>query len=433
MLKILDLRDLDLVNLGELLPRPQLRREEPVDLVRQIIHQVRELGDEALVALTKQYDGVELSKLVVEPSEVIAAYERIDPELRSALHFAFDAIVTLNGDELRRHYSDHSGPSNGHVIHTKFVPVERAGCYVPGGRARYPSSVIMTAGIAKVAGVSEVVVCVPPGADGRVDDATLAACHICSVDVVVAVGGAQAIAAMAYGTTSVPKVDVIVGPGNTYVSLAKREVSGVVGVPSSFAGPSEVVVIADRSTPPLWAAVDVAVQAEHGPEGLAWLITWDLEYAEAVASELNTYVESSPRADQIRSTLEEGGYAVVVSDREAAHRVSNFIAPEHLELLYEDPSRDYHLITAAGAVFAGVTGTAAFGDYVAGPSHVLPTFGTARFASVLSVVDFLKRLHIVEVGEGALGAAAEAGERLARSEGLEAHRYSLELRRSASL
>jgi histidinol dehydrogenase len=244
------------------------------------------------------------------------------------------------------------------------------------------------------------------------------------------VGGAQAIAALAYGTASIPAVDVIVGPGGNRVAQAKREVAstGAVGVPSSFAGPSEVVVVADASTPVEWAAVDVVVQAEHGPDGLAWLVTWDAGVADAVSAAVTRLVEASPRRSQIESTLAEGGYAVLVDGPEEAMAVANAIAPEHLELMTTDPEALLPLVRSAGAVFCGPWAPASVGDYLAGPSHVLPTYGSARFASALRVDDFVKHIHVISLDADALALAGPHVAALARAEGLAAHAHSVRLR-----
>jgi len=310
--------------------------------------------------------------------------------------------------------------------------VDRAGCYVPGGRASYPSTLLMTAVPALVAGVPEVVVCVPPDPDtGQVAPVTLAAAAVAGVTEVYAVGGAQAVAAMAYGTESVAPVDVICGPGNRYVALAKQEVAGAVGVAAAFAGPSEVVVVADASVPPDFAAVDVILQAEHGPDGLAWLITWDDSVADAVSDSVARLTDAAPRKDDIAATLAEGGYAVLVEGPEQAMAVANRIAPEHLELLVEDPEALVPLVRNAGAVFLGPWSPASVGDYLAGPSHVLPTYGSARFSSALTVDDFVKHHHVVRLDGPAFDAVAASTQALAEAEGLDAHAESVRLRRRA--
>jgi histidinol dehydrogenase len=288
----------------------------------------------------------------------------------------------------------------------------------------------MTAIPARVAGVEEVVLCSPPGPDGRVPAGILAAAALAEVDEVHPVGGAQAIGALAYGTESIGKVDVIVGPGNVYVATAKREVGaeGAVGLPAAFAGPSEVVVVADETTPPEYAAIDLVVQAEHGPDGLAWLITWSAHTADAVSEAVARLVAASPRKADLEATLGGGGYAVLVDGPEQAAAVANAIAPEHLELMNASPESLVPLVRNAGAVFCGPYAPASVGDYVAGPSHVLPTFGTARFSSALRVDDFLKWIHVVSLDAEALERVAPDVAALAEAEGLPAHAESVRLR-----
>lgn len=424
MLNRLDLRGAGLDLRGRL-PRPAQAAEGPLAAVKEILAAVRERGDEAVLELTERFDGVRPASLRVAPEAIVAALEGIDPELRTALEVAATGIRDFHQHQV---VGDHTYERDGIVVEGRKVPVDRAGCYVPGGRAIYPSTVLMTAVPAKVAGVPEVVLCVPPDATGAVPQVTLAAAAIAGVDEVYAVGGAQAVGAMAYGTESVRPVDVIVGPGNVFVALAKREVAGLVGVPSSFPGPSEVVVIADGSAPVDLAAVDVILQAEHGPGGLAWLISWDEAALDAICAEIAAQVAAAPRRADIESTFAEGGYAVLVDSPEQAAAVSNTIAPEHLEIITEDPSALVPLVRHAGAVFCGPWSPASVGDYLAGPSHVLPTDGTARFGSALTVADFQKDVHVITLSQAALEAAAPTVAAIARAEGLAAHAESVERR-----
>ncbi len=287
----------------------------------------------------------------------------------------------------------------------------------------------MTAIPARVAGVAELVLCVPPAADGRVARVTLAAAALVGVDAVYRVGGAQAIAAMAYGTESVPAVDVIVGPGNAYVATAKREVAGVVGI-ESFAGPSEVVVVADGSAPAAFAAADLLAQAEHGPGGSAVLVTWDIDVADAVDAALDDLLGDAPRRAEIDATLRAGGRTIIVDDPAAAIDAVNVIAPEHLELITEDPDALLPLVRNAGAVFCGLWAPAAIGDYVAGVNHVLPTARTARFASALRVDTFRKHVHVVHASEEGLATVAPHVAAIAEAEGLAAHAASVALRQA---
>ena len=414
--------------LAELLPRPETPTGGPVEAVREIIAAVRDRGDEAVREFTERFDGVALESLTVGRPEMIAALDRIDAGVRAALEQAADRIRSYHEAQIPSDVTvDHPGLS----IRGMHRAVERAACYVPGGRAVYPSTVLMTAVPATVAGVDRVVVCVPPGPDGVVPDVVLAAAAVAGVHQVVSVGGAQAIAAVAFGTESIEPVDVVVGPGNVYVALAKQEVAGVVGVPSSFAGPSEVVVVADGTAPAAYAAVDVILQAEHGPDGLAWLVTWNEAFADDVVQAIDELVATAPRRGDIESTLESSGIAVLCDSPEQAMAVANFIAPEHLELQTADDDALLPLVRHAGAVFCGAYAPASLGDYVAGPSHVLPTHGTARFASALTVRDFMKDLHVVRVEQDGLEALGDAVEALAGAEGLDAHAASIRIRRGA--
>lgn len=395
--------------------------------VRAIIADVRARGDVALRELTARFDGCEVDDLRVPGAEIQAAFDAASPALRAAL----DVAVT----RIRDYHAGQVGPDHAEIdadgisVRELTLPVGRAGCYVPGGRAAYPSTVLMTAIPARVAGVPEVVLCVPPGSDGRVPQATLAAAAIAGVDAVYRVGGAQAIAAMAYGTDTIPAVDVIVGPGNAYVALAKREVAGVVGI-DSFAGPSEVVVLADASSPLEFAAADLLAQAEHGPGGAAVLVAWDAAVIDGVNDAIAKLLADAPRRAEIESTLGTGGRAVLVDDAAAALAVVNEIAPEHLELLVADPDALVPGVRNAGAVFCGPWAPAALGDYVAGVNHVLPTARTARFASALRVDTFRKHVHVVRATEAGLAGVAPALEALAAAEGLEAHASSVALRRA---
>jgi histidinol dehydrogenase len=303
----------------------------------------------------------------------------------------------------------------------------RVGCYVPGGLAAYPSTVLMTAIPARIAGVDDVVLCVPPDRDGRVATATLAAAALAQVDTVFRVGGAQAIAAMAYGTESIPRVDLIVGPGNVYVTTAKNEVAGDVGI-ESLAGPSELVVVADEDAAPDLVAADLLAQTEHGPDGAAVLVTWSEALAEGVDAAVVDLLGDSPRREEIGALLADGGKAVLVDGPEQAMAVANAIAPEHLELLVEDPDALLPLVRHAGAVFCGAYAPASVGDYLAGPNHVLPTYGSARFSGALRVDDFLKHVHVVSVDQAALAEVGEHVIALATYEGLDAHAESIRLR-----
>jgi histidinol dehydrogenase len=423
----LDLRGV--TDLGSALPRPSVAGEtEVVEAVRTILADVRKRGDDALRELTKRFDGADIDELAVPDADCKRALEGITPGLRQALEMAAANVRDFAAVEAS---ADLRYERDGLIVRTLRRPVDRAGCYVPGGRAVYPSTVLMTAVPARVAGVGEVVLCVPPDRNGNVPAVVLAAAAVAEVDAVYRVGGAQAIAAMAYGTDSIPAVDVIVGPGNVYVAVAKREVAGEgrVGIPSAFAGPSEVVVVADESTAPELAAIDMIVQAEHGPDGLAWLITWSETAADAISTAVAGLARDAARREEIESTLDTNGRCVLVDGPEQAIAVANLIAPEHLELLNADPESLVPLVRHAGAVFCGALAPASLGDYVVGPSHVLPTHGSARYAGALTAEDFTKPVHVIDVDRKAFDRLGPAVVELATAEGLTAHADSIKLRR----
>ncbi|MCY3636225.1 MAG: histidinol dehydrogenase [bacterium] len=423
MLDRVDLRGVG--DIAACLPRPEPVSEGSVAAVREIIDGVRADGDAALARYTKQFDGVVPSSWRVSPDDLAEARERVEPSLRTALEAAADSIAEFHQGQASK---EQTHTRQGITIRSWDQPVRRAGCYVPGGRAAYPSTVLMTALPARVAGVDQVVLCVPPGPQGQVADITLAAAAIAGVDEAYAVGGAQAIAAMAYGTESVGAVDVIVGPGNVYVAIAKQLVAGVVGVPAAFAGPSEVVVVADGTIPAEYAAIDLIVQAEHGPDGLAWLITWDPDAANAVEKAVARLLSNAARRDDIAATFIRSGYIVLVDGPEAAAKVVDFIAPEHLQVMSEAPGAVIDRVRNAGAIFRGPLAPASIGDYVAGPSHVLPTNGTARFAGALGVRDFVKPMHEITVDSEGLAAVGPHVAAIADAEGLDAHAESVRLR-----
>jgi histidinol dehydrogenase len=426
MLTRLDLRGYD-GDPAEAIPRPTGAEPDVVDAVREIIAAVRERGDEALRELTQRFDGcVLVDDLRVPPVEIERALERIDPDLRVALEFAADQILAYHESQRE---SDSKHERHGVHVRELVVPVDRAGLYVPGGRAAYPSTVLMTAIPARIAGVPETVLCVPPDSDtGLPPDATLAAAALAGVDEVYRIGGAQAIAAMAYGTDSIAAVDVIVGPGNRYVTTAKREVQGVVGI-ESLAAESELAVIGDASTNPEWVAADLLAQAEHGPGGVAVVITWDEPFADAVDAALVRRLEQTARRTEAAATLFGGGRMILVDQPSDAVAVANTIAPEHLQLMNADPEMLVPEVRNAGAVFCGPYAPAVIGDYVAGVNHVLPTGGTARFASALRVSSFQKHIHVVTVDRGTLDRIGPYVTTLAASEGLDAHAQTIEVRK----
>ncbi len=430
-LRVLDLRGTH-PPFDHLLPRPVDPGAEVHGAVAEVVRRVREEGDRAVVEFTGKFDGVDVSEeaggVRVAPAEITAARDRIDPDLRHALELAYERIVAYHSDEGTPPGEFESG---GVTVAHLTRPVDRAGLYAPGGRARYPSTVLMCAAPARVAGVRDLALCVPPAADGRVDDATLAAAAIAGITEVYRIGGAQAVAAMAFGTASLPRVDVIAGPGNSYVAEAKRQVSGVVGVASSFAGPSEIVVVAGPGAPPEFVAIDLVVQAEHGPDGLAWLVTWDEPLLAAVIEEVDRIVAASPRRADLEATLASSGIACLVDGASAAMEVANTVAPEHLQLMVDPAGELLDQVRNAGAVFIGPWSPASLGDYMAGPNHVLPTNRTARFSSALRADDFRRHIHAVTVSPAALEALGPPVITLARTEGLPAHADSVRRRLDA--
>ena len=395
------------------------------DSVAAIVEAVRERGDAAVREFTERFDGAALDRFRVTNDECRAAVEATPPEVRDALEVAAGRINEYHQKQIGQPPAAYS--ADGVTVTEAIRPVDRAGLYVPGGRAAYPSTVLMTSIPARVAGVPERVLCVPPDPQGRVPDVTLAAAFLTGVDEIYRVGGAQAIAAMAFGTESIPAVDVIVGPGNAYVDAAKRLVAamGVVGIDGP-AGPSELVVIADASADPQQVALDLAAQAEHGPGGTAYVVAWDEAVLDNVLDAVLGYLAVAPRAEEIQSTLTTGGRAVLVRDLDQAVLVSNLVAPEHLELLVEDAGDIVPSIRHAGAVF--IDAPTALGDYVAGANHVLPTGRAARFSSALRVDDFRTHMHIVQATAAGLNTIGPSASLLARAEGLEAHAASVDRR-----
>ena len=424
MLKQIDFREKS-VNWTQLMPLLPEIDELPIEPVRDIIKQVRESGDDALRDLTKKFDGILLDELRVDENTIEEAYESVPQGFKDALNASAEAITRYQKSQLREHALLQD---DGLTIETVQKPVSSAGCYVPGGLAAYPSTLLMTTLIAKAAGVERIAVTVPPATEKGISVETLAAAFVAKVDDVYPIGGAQAIAALAYGTESIKPVDVIVGPGNIYVALAKQEVAGKVGIPASFAGPSEVMVLADSSAPPEFVAVDLAVQAEHGPGGKCWLVTNDENFASEVMAELEILVTNSPRGENIKSTLESGGFCALVEDFDFAVEIINAVAPEHLQIMINNPEEVAKKVSNAGAIFCGNWSPASLGDYLAGPSHVLPTAGSARFSGSLTVSDFMRDIHIVTSTESALKRLGPHIVNFARAEGLESHADSIRLR-----
>lgn len=407
-----------------------MKREQSVDVneaVAAIIDDVRQRGDDALIALTEKYDRQTLNAetLRIGDDEIDAAMQACAPETKAALELAAQRISDFH---LRQkpedaRFTDAAGVEMGH----RWTPVDAAGLYVPGGLANYPSSVLMNAIPARVAGVGRVVMVVPTP-DGQINPLVLVAAKLAGVDEIYRIGGAQAIAALAYGTKSIAPVNVIVGPGNAYVAAAKKQVFGQVGI-DMIAGPSEILVVADQENDPAWMAADLLSQAEHDEVAQSILICDDDAYADAVAAAVESALKTLPRQDIARASWENFGAILVVDDLHAqAPELVNQLAPEHLELAVAEPDTMADKIRHAGAIFLGRHTPEAIGDYIAGPNHVLPTARAARYASGLSVLDFMKRSSLVKCDADALAAIGPAAVRLAEEEGLQAHGRSISIR-----
>ena len=395
------------------------------EAVAEIINNVRRGGDRALFEYTERFDKVKLSSLEVTAEQIDAAYGRTEPEFRRILSRAADNIREFHSGQKRTGYRIEK--ENGIVIGQRVLPVDRAGVYVPGGTAAYPSTVLMDVIPAKIAGVGQIIMVTPPGKDGCVPDAILAAAKSAGVDRVFSVGGAQAIAALAYGTESVPKTDKIVGPGNAFVAEAKRQVYGAVSV-DMIAGPSEVLVISDGKTDPRVLAADLLAQAEHDRSASAVLITTSEKLADEVAACIEEQIPRLSRAEIARASIESNGKIIITDSLQRAAQISNELAPEHLELCVDDPFTLLELIRHAGSVFLGRNCPEPLGDYMAGPNHTLPTGGTARFSSPLSVDDFCKTMQYSYFTAQALSEYKDDVDYFAKKEGLTAHAKSAVIR-----
>ncbi len=397
--------------------------------VANILADVRTRGDVALLEYTQRFDRLTVNTaatLEISKAELRAAFDGLPVEQRNALEQAAQRITAYHQKQLQASWS--YTEEDGTLLGQQITPIERVGLYVPGGKAAYPSSVLMNALPAKVAGVGELIMAVPTP-DGVRNPLVLAAAHLAGVDRVFTIGGAQAIAALAYGTATIPRVDKIVGPGNAYVASAKRRVFGVVGI-DMVAGPSEILVICDGKTNPDWIAMDLFSQAEHDELAQAILLTPDAAYADAVHASAERLLEQMPRRDIIRTALENRGALITVRDLEEACAISNRIAPEHLEMSVDNPQQWLPYLKHAGAIFLGRYTSEALGDYCAGPNHVLPTSGTARFSSPLGVYDFQKRSSLIQVSAQGAATLGEIAATLAFGEGLQAHAQSALLRKS---
>ena len=414
--------------LNDLLKRSPNNYDNFADSVNAILANVKENGDKALFQYTKDFDKADInaSNIKVTEEEIKEAYDRLEnPELVQVIRRSLKNIKEYH--EKQKQYSWFDSKPDGTILGQKVTPLARAGVYVPGGKAAYPSSVLMNVVPAKVAGVEQIIMCTPPDHEGKVYPTTLVAANEAGVDVVYKAGGAQAIAAMAYGTESIPKVDKICGPGNIYVALAKKAVFGYVSI-DSVAGPSEILVIADETANPRYVAADLLSQAEHDEMASAILITTSSELANKVSAEIDGFLKELSRSEIISKSLDNYGYILLVDDINEAVSVANDIASEHLEIVTKDPFNVMTKIKNAGAIFLGEYSSEPLGDYFAGPNHVLPTNGTAKFFSALSVDDFIKKSSIISYSREALEAIHNDIENFASAEHLTAHANSIKVR-----
>ena len=414
---------------GEVPNQEIFARTEPTanvsDIVTGIIQDVRRRGDEALLEYTKKFDKAELTNLQVTEEEFQEALSSFDPRLKQVLQRAASNISKFHSRQKRNSFI--LNEDDGIVMGQKVIPIDRVGLYVPGGTAAYPSTVLMDTLPARIAGVKEIVMVTPPNAQGKVNPAILAAARIAGVDKIFKVGGAQAIAALAYGTESIPKVDKIVGPGNAFVAEAKRQVYGQVSI-DMIAGPSEILIVSDGKTDPRHVAADLLSQAEHDKLASAVLVTDSMELAKAVQAELEIQIPKLERAEIARVSIDNNGKIIVADNLNKAIEIANEIAPEHLELCVDQPFDYLSKVRHAGSVFMGRNCPEALGDYLAGPNHTLPTSGTARFSSPLSVDDFVKKMQYTYFTSDALANVADDVAYFARAEGLTGHARSALIR-----
>lgn len=414
--------------LNDLLKRSPNNYDNFADSVNAILANVKENGDKALFQYTKDFDKADInaSNIKVTEEEIKEAYDRLEnPELVQVIRRSLKNIKEYH--EKQKQYSWFDSKPDGSILGQKVTPLSRVGVYVPGGKAAYPSSVLMNVIPAKVAGVKQIVMVTPPGKDGKVNPNTLVAANEAGVDVIYKVGGAQAIAALAYGTESIAKVDKIVGPGNIYVALAKKAVFGYVSI-DSVAGPSEILVLADETANPRYVAADLLSQAEHDELASAILVTTSEELANKVSEYVDMFVSKLKRKEILQKSLDNYGYILVTDTMQAAIDTANDIASEHLEIVTKNPFDTMTRIKNAGAIFLGENSSEPLGDYFAGPNHVLPTNGTAKFFSPLSVDDFIKKSSIISYSREALEPLSEDIQKFAKAEGLTAHANSIRVR-----
>ena len=413
--------------LSDLLKRSPNNYDQYAGTVQGILDEIKEKGDEALFAYTEKFDKCKLTKdtIQVTEEEIKAAYEKVDDSLVEVIRKSLVNIREYHEKQKRNSWFD--AKPNGTILGQKMTALASVGVYVPGGKAAYPSSVLMNIVPAKVAGVEKIVMVTPPNKDGEVTPATLVAANEAGATHIYKVGGAQAIGALAYGTESIPKVDKIVGPGNIFVALAKKAVYGYVSI-DSIAGPSEILVLADETANPRYVAADLLSQAEHDELASAILVTTSMELAENVSKEVDGFLQVLSRSEIIKKSLDNYGYILVVDTMDEAVETANNIAPEHLELVTANPFEVMTKIRNAGAIFIGEYSSEPLGDYFAGPNHILPTNGTAKFFSPLGVDDFIKKSSIISYSENALRAIHEDIEAFATAEHLTAHANSIKVR-----
>ena len=414
-------------NFDELLQRGKMDIEGVTSIVSGLLKEIQTKGNSAVKSQIAKFDRWEPANdesLLVSTEEMAKAYDAIDPELRDALHLAYDRIEKYHQKLMPKTWMDKE--ANGTILGQKVTAVDRAGLYIPGGKAAYPSSLLMNVIPAQVAGVEEIVVCTPTP-DDEINELLLAACHLCKVTKVFKVGGASAIGAMAYGTETIPKVDVITGPGNIFVATAKKLVYGEVNI-DMIAGPSEIGILADESAREDYIAIDLLSQAEHDEMASSILITTDGELANKVSDKVEEFLGTLSREEIARKSIEERGAIIVTQDMDEAIELMNEIAPEHLEVITNDPMSLLDKIKHAGAIFLGENTPEPIGDYVAGPNHTLPTGGTAKFYSPLSVDHFLKKSSIISMSKEGMQEIGGACAMIANTEGLTAHEESVRIR-----
>lgn len=413
--------------LADMLKRDPNNYDSYTETVQSIVEDVKERGDAALFEYTRKFDGADLSadNIRVTEAEIREAMEQVEPELLAVMRKSMENIRRYHEKQRRNSWFD--AQPDGTILGQKVTALESVGVYVPGGKAAYPSSVLMNIVPAEVAGVEQIVMVTPPGKDGKVNPVTLTAAHLAGATEVYKAGGAQAVAALAFGTESVPRVNKIVGPGNIFVALAKKAVYGHVSI-DSIAGPSEILVIADEGANPRYVAADLLSQAEHDELASAILVTTSMELAEQVSAEVDGFVKVLSRSEIIGKSLDNYGYILVVDTMEEAVRTANSIAPEHLEIVTANPFEVMTKIKNAGAIFIGEYSSEPLGDYYAGPNHILPTNGTAKFFSPLGVDDFIKKSSIIYYSREALEKAHKDIEAFAESEHLTAHANSIRVR-----